>query len=337
MTPALPLLELGPDDPLFPAWCDVWASGTLLDRPDEPVRPVSDHLALARQLTGPGGSRDGTHRAVLVDGTVAGALRVILPVKDNPQLAVLDVGVRPEHRRRGVGTALLDEGVRLARQAGRSELVAEVDEPGSEAPGRAFAQRHGWTCDLVETRRELHLPPDEQRLAALEEDARRASRGYEVVTWRDRTPDELVDDRALLERRMTTDAPHGDLPVEEEDWDAARVREYEAMHVARGRTVLSAGAVRDGHLVAFTDLQVPLADPRTAHQGGTLVLREHRGHRLGALVKAAVLREVLATQPEVRRIATFNSESNTPMVAVNEALGFVPAGRLSTWALRLPR
>ncbi len=134
---------------------------------------------------------------------------------------------------------------------------------------------------------------------------------------------------------MTTDVPHGELPVEEEEWDAARIREYEAMHVARGRTVLSAGAVRDGRLVAFTDLHVPLADPRTAHQGGTLVVLEHRGHRLGALVKAAVLREVLATQPGAQRISTYNLDANAPMVAVNEALGFVPAGHCSTWSMRV--
>ena len=93
--------------------------------------------------------------------------------------------------------------------------------------------------------------------------------------------------------------------------------------------------MKDGRLVAFTDLQVPLAQPERAHQGGTLVLREHRGHRLGALMKAAVLRELAATMPEVRRISTYNSEDNTPMVAVNEALGFRPAGQLSTWSLRL--
>jgi RimJ/RimL family protein N-acetyltransferase len=162
----------------------------------------------------------------------------------------------------------------------------------------------------------------------------RVSARYDVVTWRDRTPDALLEDRALLERRMTTDAPHGDLPVAEEDWDGERVREYEASHVARGRTVLSAGAVTDGRLVGFTDLQVPLAQPQRAHQAGTLVLREHRGHRLGARMKVAVLRELAAAFPDVRRISTYNAEDNAPMVAVNEALGFRPAGQLSTWSTR---
>jgi GNAT superfamily N-acetyltransferase len=247
----------------------------------------------------------------------------------------VDLAVHPEHRRRGVGRTLFDEAVRLAERSGRTELVGEVDEPGPDTPGRRFALRHGWTCDLLETRRDLDLPPDEERLAAVEDDARRASAGYEVVTWRDRTPDAVLEDRALLEQRISTDAPHGDLPFEEEQWDGERIREYEAAHVARGRTVLSAGAVKDGRLVAFTDLQVPLARPERAHQAGTLVLREHRGHRLGALIKAAVLRELAATMPEVRRISTYNSETNTPMVAVNEALGFRRAGQLSTWSLRL--
>jgi GNAT superfamily N-acetyltransferase len=330
------LVELGPDDDLFPAWCEVWAASQRADRPGERPRPASDHVALAHQLVDPGGSRDGTHRAAVVDGGVVGALRLILPTKDNPTVATVDVAVHPRLRRRGIGTTLLAEGVRLAQSAGRTELISEVDEPVPDTAGRAFALRHGWTCDLLETRRDLVLPVDEQRLSALESEARAASAGYEVVLWRDRTPDELLDDRAVLERRMTTDAPHGDLPVAEEFWDGARIREYEGMHVARGRTVLSAGAVRDGRLVAFTDLQIPLAQPERASQAGTLVLPEHRGHRLGALLKAAVLRELASTMPEVRRISTYNSDSNVPMVAVNEALGFRPAGHLSSWSSRVP-
>jgi GNAT superfamily N-acetyltransferase len=329
------LVEVGPDDDDFGAWCEVVAACHRHDRPSDAPRPASDHVALGRQLVSPGGARDGTHRAALVDGRVVGTLRLLFPLTDNPTLAFVDVAVHPEHRRQGVGRALHDEAVRLCEDAGRTSLVTEVDEPHPATAGRAFALRHGWTCDLLETRRDLALPPDEQRLSALEAEARRAADGYDLVTWRDRTPDQLLDDRALLEQRMSTDAPNGDLPMEEERWDGARVREQEALHVARGRTVLSAGAVKAGRLVAFTELQVSLSDPRQAHQSGTLVLREHRGHRLGALIKAAVLRE-LATMPEVRRIITYNSDSNAPMVAVNEALGFRPAGQASAWSLRLP-
>ena len=329
------IVETGPDDERFAAWCGVWAAARLADRPDEAPRPQSDHVALGRRLVTEGSSQRGTHRAAVDGGTVVGALRVLLPVRDNRDLASLEVAVHPSARRRGIGTALLEGGTRLAAAAGRSSLVAEVDEPGPDTAGAAFARRHGWTCALRETRRDLLLPADEERLSALEADALAASAGYEVLTWRDRTPEALLEDRALLSRRMSTDAPSGDVPVGEEVWDGARVREMEAVVLDRGRTVLSAGAVRDGRLVGFTDLHVPLARPERAHQSGTLVLREHRGRRLGARLKLAVLRELAATQPEVRRISTYNADTNRPVVAVNEALGFRPAGALSTWSTRL--
>ena len=333
--PDLRIVDLGPDDDLFAGWCEVWAAAARAERPEDSPRPAREHVALGRELVAPGGSRDGLHRAALAGDAVVGALRMLFPLRDNPAVAMLDVAVSPPHRRRGLGSALVADGRALAEARGRTVLVTEVDEPGPGAPGRAFAEHLGWTCGLVETRRDLVLPVDERRLAALEAGARQASTGYEVVTWRDRTPEALLADRALLERRMTTDAPHGELPVEEEEWDGRRIREYEESHLARGRTVLSAGAVTGGRLVGFTDLQVPLAQPERASQGGTLVLREHRGHRLGALMKAAVLRELAAAFPAVRRISTYNAETNTPMVAVNERLGFRPAGSLSSWSLRL--
>jgi GNAT superfamily N-acetyltransferase len=329
------LRETSPDAPDFTDWCEVWTASGLAERPDDPPRPAGDHVALGRALLRPGGSRDGTHRSAVVDGRVVGALRLLLPLHQDRSTVSVDLAVHPGSRRRGVGTALLAEARNLAALAGRTDLIAEVDEPGPGAPGRAVAEHHGWACSLLETRRDLVLPPDEDRLCAVEAEAAAASPDDDVVTWTDRTPDALAEDRALLESRMSTDAPHGDLPLQEQRWDAARLREHEAAQLARGRTVLSAGAVHDGRLVAFTDLLVPLDDRRLAHQGATLVLREHRGRRLGARVKAAVLRELAVAHPGVQRIATTNAEHNTAMVAVNEALGFVRAGELSVWTTRL--
>ena len=80
---------------------------------------------------------------------------------------------------------------------------------------------------------------------------------------------------------------------------------------------------------------MPLEQPQRAQRGATLVLCEHRGHRLGARVKTAVLRELAATLPQVRRISTYNAESNRPTVAVNGAPGFRPVGGPSTWTRRL--
>ena len=65
------------------------------------------------------------------------------------------------------------------------------------------------------------------------------------------------------------------------------------------------------------------------------MLREHRGHRLGALVKVANLERLLAEAPDARRVHTWNADENTHMNAINDAMGFVPRQRESIWRLDL--
>lgn len=63
---------------------------------------------------------DGTHRAAVAGDTVVGALRLLLPVLDNTTVAYVDLAVHPEYRRRGIGSALLQQAEELAGSAGRS-------------------------------------------------------------------------------------------------------------------------------------------------------------------------------------------------------------------------
>ena len=72
-----------------------------------------------------------------------------------------------------------------------------------------------------------------------------------------------------------------------------------------------------------------------AHQWNTLVLREHRGRRLGLLVKLAALRLLAREEPQATRVVTWNAQENAPMIAVNEALGFRVAGGSTAWSLAL--
>jgi hypothetical protein len=160
-----------------------------------------------------------------------------------------------------------------------------------------------------------------------------------VRTWVSSCPDDLLEDRALLSRRMSTDAPHGDLPLEEKDWDAARVRRAEALLRAQGRERLGAGAVHraSGRMVAFTELAYSLGQPERALQWDTLVLREHRGARLGLLLKLANLRVLTERSPGTRLVSTWNAVDNAPMVAVNEALGARANGQVVEWVRQVSR
>jgi hypothetical protein len=89
--------------------------------------------------------------------------------------------------------------------------------------------------------------------------------------------------------------------------------------------------VATGRLVGYTDLVVAPGTPDLAVQGDTLVLREHRGHRLGLALKVANLRALQAALPHVTTLRTWNADTNTPMLAVNRRMGFEPTGVTREW------
>jgi hypothetical protein len=67
--------------------------------------------------------------------------------------------------------------------------------------------------------------------------------------------------------------------------------------------------------------------PEWGQQAVTMVTRPHRGHRLGLLVKVAMLSWLTEAEPQLEKIATWNAVSNQYMIGINEALGYEVAGR----------
>ena len=60
----------------------------------------------------------------------------------------------------------------------------------------------------------------------------------------------------------------------------------------------------------------------------------HRGHRLGLLLKAEMLRWLAEAEPQVASIDTWNAESNDHMIAVNERLRYRALGRVVAFQVR---
>jgi GNAT superfamily N-acetyltransferase len=156
---------------------------------------------------------------------------------------------------------------------------------------------------------------------------------YAIETSLDGIPDSWLDDRAELQRRMSTDAPLGDLQLEEEDWDADRMRgDYEVL-ASMGRRVVETVArhVGTGRLVGYTQVQVSPETPRLGYQQDTLVVREHRGHALGLRLKAANTLAVVEHLPELTAIRTWNADDNAHMLAVNQRLGYAVDAHRREW------
>ncbi len=255
---------------------------------------------------------------------------------DNLAFVEGNLFVDPAERRRGYGTALLRELESAARDLDRATLLIFVIEGSREigtGPNRAFALRHGYRVAEENVRRDLAWPRPPGELDRLWNEWTAFATDYEIVSWTNGTPDELVDGRAHLSAIMPAEAPHVDLDVEAERWDAARVRLHEATVDAMGRDLLGAAARHraTGELVGYSELTVSREQPQTAYQWDTLVVARHRGHRLGGLLKVSTMRLLEAGVYATTKITTFNSTLNGPMIAVNEAIGARVAGAMVAW------
>jgi GNAT superfamily N-acetyltransferase len=318
---------------LFAGYAEVYAASGRAVFGDEHTAWGADEL---RELERKHDRRTLAVAAVEQDGQVVGAASVVLRLRDNPRVAFLSLAVHPEHRRRGLGSELLRWAETAAAEAGRSVLIAETEWPagGEDIAGEAFTALHGYQPAQRVLRSTLRLPVDEATLADLaggEGDT--GTPDYVLETSVDGIPGSWLEGRAQLQRRMSTDAPLGDLRLEEEDWDADRMRaEYEVLS-SMGRRVVETVArhVATSALVGYTQVQVSPETPTLGYQQDTLVIREHRGHALGLRLKAANTLAVMEHLPELSAIRTWNADDNAHMLAVNQRLGYVVDAHLREW------
>ncbi|MDZ5621389.1 GNAT family N-acetyltransferase [Nocardioides bizhenqiangii] len=276
---------------------------------------------------------------LIYHGTVDGALVatgwITLPMIDNLNSADLYVAVVPEHRRRGIGSAVLAHLEQVCVERGRTRLDAITDWPydgapdGAGAAGVEFGRVHGYSFGLGDVQRELPLPADEDVLAALAAEAAPHHADYELRTWSGPIPDDILQSYLELSSTLATEAPVGDLERDNAAVDIEAHRSTERVLAEQQRVPWHTVALDgEGRVVAYSDLVVPGTDPRWIYQWGTLVDRAHRGHRLGVAVKVANLRAFQSAHPEDRRrIVTWNAEVNTHMIDVNERMGFRATAR----------
>ena len=316
-----------------------------------------DHFAeSAAELLGR--QRNDTHRGHALVGAWDGddlVGRAALGWERDETAATVEftLGVLPSHRRRGIGSQLLAAAEQTARDLGRSAVVGYSDHPDDEgdsdgpmlhAPdgdaglassvaAAGFASAHGYALAQLERVSRITVPGRLAgfRRALAEQTARANARGYRVECWTDRTPGELVDAYAAARERMALDVPAGGVTIDEERWDAARVRGRESEALDGGTSLLVAAAVtRDGGIAGYTELELPL-EREFAYQSDTLVVGAHRGNGLGMLVKLSNLVRLAETSPERTVVYTWNADENEHMLAINLALGFQRCGLEAIW------
>ncbi len=249
-----------------------------------------------------------------------GEATVELPWRDNTDSASLRVRVHPDVRGRGLGRDLWQQAMAFCDTAGRTRIHTGAWQGGD---GVAVLDHWGLTRTGVGVIRriDVHETPRATWQSLYDEALTRAG-DYELVQQVGSTPPEWTDALVTLHDAIN-DAPSMDPDNEPDAWDAQRLADYEGAMAGRRQTIYRIMARhRDtGEWAGQSMLCVNEFAPAEAFQEDTSVVRAHRGHRLGLLMKAAMLTWIGDERPEVGAIDTWNDSSNHHMIAINERLG----------------
>ena len=230
------------------------------------------------------------------------------------EFAAGDISVAPQHRRRGVGSALLAELSALARAAGKAELQGEVKE--SDAESRAFLEHRGF----VKVGGERAVVLD---LGAIEEPAVEPPPGVRIAS--------RVDEPDRFEGMYSVSVQaEEDIPG---SWGIRTFEQWRAEDIDKPSRPpeLCFLALAGDEVVGYAGLQVSGDE---AHHGLTATRRDWRRRGVAAALKRAEI--AAAKRAGIRRLVTESEERNEPMRRLNLKLGYVPAPELSTHVMRGP-
>lgn len=264
---------------------------------------MTPERVLHRLVAAPPEARDRTRVVTASGGAVVAFARSGLDVETSePGHGHVVVAVLPGHRRRGLGSALLEDAV--GHLAGFSAVTLH-GRAADDGPASAFLQDRGWEATSVDRFQRADLPPPAGTVGPL-------PAGVHL------RPVAEADPRAVwrADAAATLDIP-GDVVADAmsyEHW-LRDVWGDPTLDRALSRVALEPG----GEVVAVTLLQVAPVR-RAVWSGMTGTVRGHRGRGLASAVKADALRAAGAAG--YTEAWTGNDDTNLAMRAVNARLGY---------------
>ena len=242
----------------------------------------------------------------LLDRRVAGcAVGVVFPQRAVRVFTL--VTVLPEHRRRGVGSALY--GAVSAWTVGRGLRVLEAPVLDNDAESLAFGEARGF----VEERRELGVV---LRLSEIDPPPVEPPDGVQIVTWAQRP--ELARGMYEVTCEALPDIPAPRTTPSSLSRTGSRTR---CRARATVRTRRFRGRWRQGR--RLREVLFTAAQPTTAHHDLSGVKRAWRGEGVARALKAAQINWALANG--YRELHTRNEQRNEPIRRLNAQFGYRPS------------
>jgi len=297
-------------------------------RPDDPyVDDEATEKSLKSQLTHPEFSAD-FH--VIIDnstGKLVGryaciAIRETSPsYEGNKHFIQFDLALLDEYRRKGIGTMVLKQVYKYAKESNRTHIMSGSEEED----GKAFLKAIGAQVALSGVENRLKLKDIDWEMVekwAKEGPERSPSSTLHFV---ESIPDEVIERYCEVFTETLNQQPLGDLEINDLIYTPELIRDRTARWKELGRTHMTFYTQEaDGDISGLTEMIYVPEKETFISQLLTGVQKKYRGRGLGKWLKAAMLLKTREKFPEVEVVVTDNATTNDPMLSINDRLGFKP-------------
>jgi len=262
------------------------------------------------------------------DGVMVSSFRGETVTPANPEYATnkhlywADAYVRPDQRRKGVGSLWLNV------------LAKEMDEHGCTVvgfnaehdEGHAFLTWLGAKPKLTDIESRLELTGvDWVMVERWVHEGQQRSPETRLEIYDGPLPEEMLPDFAAQRTALLNTMPFEDLELGDIIVTPDRIREYEQQSALAGMVWHNAVTREpDGTISGMTDVEWAPYSRTHVQQQFTGVLPSARGRGIGKWIKAAMLLHIRELYPDAEWVVTGNAHSNGPMLKINRDLGFKP-------------
>nr|MBA2444419.1 GNAT family N-acetyltransferase [Nocardioidaceae bacterium] len=225
------------DDDTFGCFYEIMRAAELFERPG---MPMWSHHEAAVMFRAEDPDEETRAYAAYEGASMVGIAAMFLPLSDNLDKVYAEISVAPEQRRLGVGSALLNHVVADTQAVGRTTLLSMAKYAFADRethPYRRFAEKHGFTLASVEIQRALPLPVSGEVIQRWIDEAQPHHTDYQIETFVDHIPEELLDSYLYLLNQLAVDAPTGDVDYEPEGQTPESFRIHQDTVKKQGRTV----------------------------------------------------------------------------------------------------